>query len=119
VATLRNILGVVVGYLIFAVSAVMLFAFSGIDPHANAGLGTIAIVVLFGAVFSFAGGFVAKLTAADGTIKVNFVLALIMAGFAAFSLIKSPGNHYTQIAAIVVFAPLSIGGGLVRRRSRS
>ena len=116
---LRNILGVVFGYLLFAVSAVLLFALSGIDPHVDAGFGTMAIVVLFGAIFSFAGGFVAKLIADGGTMMVNYVLALLTAGFAAFSLIKSPGSHYTQISAIVIFAPLSFVGGLVCRRFRS
>ena len=33
-----------------------------------------------------------------------------MAGFAAFSLIKTNGNHWTQLLAIFVFAPASILG---------
>ncbi len=36
----------------------------------------------------------------------------VIAGFAAFSFFKSTGNHWTQITAIVVFAPVSILGGL-------
>ena len=116
---IRNILGLIVGYLIFAVSAVLLFNLSGIDPHADASYGTIALVVSFGAVFAFLGGYIAKLIAATNTLTANYVLAILMAGFAAFSFFKSPGNHYTQIAAIFLFAPMSILGGFLRRRSET
>ena len=114
---LRNILGVVVGYLIFALSAVLLFKLSGIAPHADADFGTIAIVIMFGVVFSFAGGYVGKLIAGGGTMMVNYVLSLLIAGFAVFSLIKSSGSHYTQISAIVIFAPVSLVGGFFAFRT--
>ena len=114
---IRNVVGVIVGYLIFAVSAVLLFNLSGIDPHADASIGTIALVIVFGAVFAFAGGYLTKLIAATKTMIANYVLVVIMASFAAFSFFKSPGNHYTQIAAIFLFAPISLVGGLLRRRS--
>jgi len=112
---LRNIVAVVVGYLIFAVSALLLFKFADIDPHAEIGTGTKAAFIAFGIIFSFIGGYLAKLIAATSTLKVNFVLALLMAGFATFSFFKSPGEHYTQIAAIFLFAPVSIIGGIVRK----
>ena len=113
----RNVVAVIVGYLLFAVSAVLLFNLSGIDPHADASIGTIALVIVFGAVFAFAGGYLTKLIAATKTMIANYVLVVIMASFAAFSFFTSPGNHYTQIAAIFLFAPISLVGGLLRRRS--
>ena len=112
----RNILGVVVGYLIFAVSAVLLFKVSGIDPHVDTSFVRVTFVILFGAIFSFIGGFVAKAIAATPGMTVNYVLALLTAGFATFSMLKSPGNHYTQIAAILLFAPMSVCGGLLRAK---
>jgi len=112
---LRNILAVVVGYLIFAVSAVLLFNLAGIDPHAETGTGTKVTVIVFGCVFAFVGGYAAKLIAATSTLKINFVLAVLMAVFATFSFFKSPGEHYTQIAAIFLFAPVSIIGGIMRK----
>jgi hypothetical protein len=115
----RNILGVIAGYLIFAVSAVLLFKLGGIDPHAEATVGLIAGVAVFGAVFAFVGGFVAKLVAASQTFIVNIILAVLMAGFAAFSLLKSDGSHYTQLAAILIFAPMSMVGGFLRKRVES
>ena len=113
----RNVLSVIVGYLIFAVSAVLLFNLSGIDPHADASIGTITLVVVFGSVFAFIGGYLTKLIAAISTLVANYVLAILMAGFAAFSFFKSPGTHYTQIAAIFLFAPMSLVGGFLRHRS--
>lgn len=115
-AVFRNILGVFVGYFIFAIGAVMLFRLSGIDPHADVGLTTKALVIGCGAVFAFAGGFVGKMIAATRSMVVNVVLALIMAGFAAVSFFMSAGEHYTQVAAIFLFAPLSLLGGVLRRR---
>ncbi len=117
-AVFRNILGVIFGYFIFAIGAVMLFRLTGIDPHADVGLATKALVIGGGAVFGFASGYVAKLIASTRTLIVNIVLSLIMAGFAAVSLFMSAGEHYTQIAAIFLFAPLSLLGGFFRRRSK-
>ncbi len=113
----RNFFAVIVGYLIFAVSAAILFKISGIDPHAEAGAGTIATVLLFGGVFSFIGGYLAKTIAATHTPWANYALAFLIAAFAAFSYLKSPGSHYTQLASIFLFAPLSLAGGLLRRRT--
>ncbi|MEP6946039.1 MAG: hypothetical protein ABJA02_08990 [Acidobacteriota bacterium] len=117
-AILRIIAGVIVGYLIFAISAVMLFAIAGIDPHAEAAFVTKALVVAFGAVFAFLGGYSAALIAGAGKLTANWLLAVIIAGFAAVSLLMSVGDHYTQIAAIVFFAPLSMAAVIVRRRSK-
>lgn len=115
---LRNIFGVIVGYLIFAVSAVLLFKAGGIDPHAEASIGLIIGVVAFGCVFAFISGYVCKRIAASSKSTVNIALAVVIATFAAFSLIMSDGSHYTQIAAIALFAPMSLIGGVIRLQSQ-
>jgi hypothetical protein len=112
----RNIAAVVVGYLVFAVSALLLFKLGGIDPHAEAGIGTMLLVVAFGAIFSFVAGFVAKVIAASRTLSINVALAALMFAFAAFSSLQSTGDHYTQFAAMFIFAPVSILGGLVSKK---
>ena len=116
---LRNIAAIIVGYLIFSVSAVLLFKLGGIDPHAESGIGTKAGVIVFGAVFALIGGYAAKLIAATKALSVNIILSVLMASFAAFSFFKSEGEHYTQIAAILLFAPASLLGGFIRRRSEN
>lgn len=110
----RNIAAVIVGYLIFAGSAVFLFNLSGIDPHAETDFRTKVGIICLGYIFAFSGGYVARVIAASSNLTVNFVLAFLIAGFAAFSLFKSPREHYTQIAAIFLFAPASLIGGIRR-----
>ncbi len=113
---LRIFLGGIAGYAIFAIGSILLFHFSGIDPHADAGPETIALVIVCGAIFAFIGGYVAKLIAPKGNLTANYAVLFITMSFAAFSLLKSPGNHYTQLAATFLFGPLSFVGGLLRWR---
>jgi len=116
----RNILAVTLGYATFVVSAVLLFQLAGIDPHADPSIGVTTLTIVFGLIFSFVGGLLTQLISMTQQLTTNYVLAGIMAGFATFSLFKSTGNHYSQIAAIFLFAPTSILGGLtyLKRRKR-
>ena len=107
---IRKIAGVLLGYAIFVVSALALFKLSGQAPHADPTIIFAILTAAYGAVFSFIAGLVAQLIAKTTDLKINYVLAFIMAGFAAFSLIKTNGNHWTQLLAIFVFAPASVLG---------
>jgi hypothetical protein len=107
---IRKIVGVILGYIIFAVSAVALFKLSGQAPHADPTIIFAILTTVYGAVFSFIAGLIAQLIAKTTDLKINYVLAFIMAGFATFSLIKTNGNHWTQLLAIFVFAPASVLG---------
>ncbi|MEP6787410.1 MAG: hypothetical protein ABJB40_03200 [Acidobacteriota bacterium] len=113
---IRNILAVIAGYLIFAVTAVALFSLSGIDPHTDASVPKVGLVVVYGAVFAAIGGYAAHLIASSKTLTVNYVLSFIIAGFAVFSLFASSGSHYTQVATIFLFAPLSLLGGYLHAK---
>lgn len=113
---IRTILGVITGYAIFVISAVLLFQLSGIDPHADPTLGIALLTVGYGFIFAFLGGFVAQWIAGTRTLTVNYILAFILAGFATFSLFKTTGNHYSQLAAIFLFAPASLLGGWLRKK---
>jgi len=109
---ISKILSVIAGYAIFVITSLALFKLSAQDPHADPTLVFEAITIIYGAVFSFIAGLVTQLIARAKNLKVNYVLALIIAGFAAFSFFKSTGNHWTQIIAIFIFTPVSILGGL-------
>lgn len=109
---LRKTVSVILGYATFVISAVLLFQLSGIDPHADPTIGIIILIVTYGLIFSFLGGLLTQLIDKTGKLTINYVLAAIMAGFATFSLFKSTGNHYSQLAAIFLFAPSSILGGM-------
>jgi hypothetical protein len=109
--SVRNVLAVIAGYAVFVISTVLLFQLTGIDPHADPSIGIIALTIIYGVVFSFLGGLLAQLISGAGRLTINYVLAVIMAGFAVFSLFKASGNHYSQWAAIFLFAPASLFGG--------
>jgi hypothetical protein len=120
---IRLVLSVILGYATFAISAVLLFQLSGIDPHADPTMGVLLLTVTYGIVFSFMGGYLTQVISGTRTLTVNYVMAGLMVVFAAFSLLKTTGNHYSQITAIVLFAPSSILGGLtylkkVRRKEK-
>ena len=109
---IRQISGVIIGYAIFVISSVFLFWFSEVNPHEEASKLFMVLTFVYGSVFSFISGLVAQLIAKSKSLKVNYVLFVIMAGFAAFSLFKSSGSSWTQLLAIFIFAPISILGGL-------
>jgi hypothetical protein len=113
---IRNIVAVILGYALFAISAVLLFRFAGIDPHKNPSIGFIILTIGYGLLFSFLGGLVTQLISGASKLTVTFVLAGIMAGFATFSLFKTTGNHYSQLAAIFLFAPAALLGGFTYLR---
>jgi hypothetical protein len=114
----KGIAGIILGYAIFAFSALLFFHISGHDPHARATTLFQAVTLLVGAFFSLLSGVVVQLIAKPRNLMTNYILAIIIAGFAAFSLIKSEGSHWTQLMTIIAFAPLSVTGGqyVARRR---
>ena len=109
---LRQILGIIAGYVIFVVSSLLLFTISGVKPHSEASVAFMFLTFIYGSVFSFLSGLVTQLIAKTKNLKVNYILFVFMAGFATFSLFKSDGSSWTQLLAIFVFAPISILGGM-------
>ncbi|GAA4332048.1 hypothetical protein GCM10023149_38100 [Mucilaginibacter gynuensis] len=116
---IRNILGIIAGYAIFAVPAVLLFQISHQNPHGSASLGFKLFTVAYGAFFAFWGGFILQLIAATKRSRMNVILSFIIAAFAVFSLTQSGGSHWTQWFAIFIFAPMSFFGGFLFLRRNS
>jgi hypothetical protein len=110
---IKKILAVIIGYIIFAASALAFFAVFDIEAHSTATTIVMLQTALNGLIFSILAGFISQLIAKTGTLKINYTLALLIAGFAAFSYFKSTGEHWTQLMAIFIFAPASILGGWV------
>ncbi|HEU4789142.1 MAG TPA: hypothetical protein VFS71_05615 [Flavobacterium sp.] len=108
---IKQILGVIAGYAIFVISSVLLFRLSGVKPHSEASIAFMFLTFVYGTVFSFLSGLVTQSIAKTKNLKVNYILFVIMAGFATFSLFKSGGSSWTQLLAIFIFAPISILGG--------
>jgi hypothetical protein len=109
---IRKILSIIAGYAIFVVTSLALFKIAGQDAHSDPTAFFVMLTIIYGAVFSFVAGLVTQLITKSAGLKINYVLAFIIAGFATFSFFKSEGNHWTQLLAIFIFAPVSILGGL-------
>ncbi len=116
---LKSIIAVIAGYAVFVISALLLFQLSGVDPHADPSWTLMLSTVIYGIVFSFIGGILTQVISKSGKLTVNYVLSAIIAGFAAFSLFKTTGNHYSQLAAIFLFAPASLLGGISYLKKRT
>jgi hypothetical protein len=114
----RQILGIIAGYMIFVISSVLLFRLSGVKPHSEASVLFMLFTFVYGTVFSFISGFIAQGIARTGNLKINYILFIIMSGFATFSLFKSDGSCWTQLLAIFIFAPITVLGGLFRIKKK-
>ncbi|MBF4516052.1 hypothetical protein IRZ71_06850 [Flavobacterium sp. ANB] len=108
---IRQILAVIAGYAIFVISSVLLFRVSEVNPHSDASQLFMILTFVYGTVFSFISGLVTQVISRTKNLKVNYILLIIMAGFAAFSFFKSNGSSWTQLLAIFIFAPVSVLGG--------
>lgn len=116
----RNIIGLIVAYLVFAVSAFVLFRLSGYAPHQPQPIAFEILTAIYGLFFSILAGAVQQFIARSGNLIVNYALAAMIIVFAAASLITSTGSHWTQWLAILLFAPASVAGGrlYLRRANR-
>ncbi len=117
---MRAFLAVVAGYLIFAVSAVLLFRLANVDPHSPAGMGFKALTVAYGLAFAHIAGFVAGRIAGRADLVCGIALAVVIALGATISMIARSGTGalWTQTAALVLFAPSALAGDWTRRRRR-
>ena len=115
---MRAFLAVVAGYLIFAVSAVLLFHLAHVDPHSPASLGFKALTVAYGLTFAYIGGFVAGRIGARADLVCGIAPAVVVAVGATISMIArlGAGALWTQTAALFLFAPSSFAGDWTRRR---
>ena len=112
----RGLLGALLGYVIFAAPAALMFNLMGWDPHASASLGVIVASTVVGIVAAAVGGFVAT-RLGRARWPGALVAALIVIG-ALISLVARPGGGavWSQLVALLVLAPAAL---LASRRSVS
>lgn len=114
---IRSILGIITGYFIFAVSAVLLFAGSGINPHGEVSLWFMLLAIVYGMLFAALGGYAAALIAKRKAILHAVILTLVIISGAIASLASSYGKEavWSQLAAIFLMAPSALLGGYIRK----
>lgn len=114
----RKIIGVIVGYLIFAVSAVLLFQIAGRDPHTPAPISFMFVSFVYGAAFAALGGYVASTIAQSGNLTQAVALAIVIALGATISILSQSGKGaiWSQLGAIFIMAPSALIGGRFKLR---
>lgn len=114
---MRIALSVILGYLIFAASAVLLFSLAHHAPHTATSIGFGLVAIGYGMVFAALAGFIAQRLAHRADLLAALWLALIIALGAAMSLVTTSRQtaHWSQWAAIVLMAPSAIAGGVLGR----
>ena len=116
----RSIAAVVAGYVVFAVSAVLIFQLTGRDPHAGAPLSFKIASIVWGAVFAMVAGFLAGHVSVRRPAAHALGVAAVIAAGAIISMVADPsGARWTQVAAVVVMAPCAWLGGLFASKERT
>ncbi len=86
---LRSVGSVILGYLVFAVSAFAFFQISGHAPHAPAPLPIMLGSILVGILFAFIGGYLAATLAGRKPAAHGLAVAVILALFFAHMFVTS------------------------------
>ena len=116
--TLRSVGSVILGYLLFAVSAFLFFQLSGQRPHAEAAPGVMAACIVVGVAAAFAGGYLAAWLAGRKPLLHGVAVAGVLAAGATVSLASTLGHGaiWSQVAALALMAPGAALGGWARAR---
>ena len=114
---LRSGVGVVGGYVVFAVSAALLFVVTGRDPHATQDTFFEVSTTVYGMVFAGIGGYLAARIAGRRTVLHAGIVAALIAVGAAVSLLASPKGDaiWSQLTALTLMAPCAVAGGWLRK----
>jgi len=114
---MRSVVAVIAGYLVFGISAVLIFQLGGIQPHEPASLTFMIISSALGVLAAIASGYVAARLAPQNPTGHGFLVGLLIAAGAIASMFDpSAGTRWSQIAALVLMAPGAvIGARLVRK----
>lgn len=117
---IRSMVGVVIGYAVFAISAVVLFRLSGRDPHAPQDSLFILAASTYGIAFAALGGAVAGLIPGRRSLVHSACVAAFIALGALGSLIASPDRAaiWSQLSALLLMAPGALFGGVLVSRLR-
>jgi hypothetical protein len=115
---MRSFLSIIAGYLVFSVTAVLLFRISGVDPHQSPAIGFIIGSIAYGVFFAGLGGYVSATIARGKELTHALVVAGIIAIIAIVSIIVAPtgGLMWFELATLLLMAPAAWLGGYLRSR---
>jgi hypothetical protein len=112
---MRSIAGIIIGYLVFALTAFALFRVTQQNPHAPAPMGFEITAIVYGVFFAFLAGYWGTGIAGRSDMWVAGIIALIMAAIAIASMAKA-GVGWSPLSAVVLMVPAELMGGYVQAR---
>ena len=107
----RSVFAVIAGYLVFGLSAVLLFQIAGVDPHADTRLGFKVFSVAYGVVFALGAGWLAARLAPGRPLFHAAIVSAIIAVAATGSLVGASGAKWSQLGALLLMTPAALLGG--------
>src|SRR5437899_2424303 len=113
--TVRTVLAVIVGDVIFAGGSVLMFYLAKVDPHAPAERSFVLLSVVAGVAFALAGGFAAGFIGRRADLICGMLLGVIIAAGAIASMAGRPGQGalWSQTGALIS-APAALVGDRLR-----
>lgn len=119
-SVLRPILGMIVGWLIFAVAAVALVRITDQDPHTWPGWSFVVGSTLYGMFFAALAGWILALISREKATVAATILAVLIAlsALAAMSTVRPGGSHWSQLATAIFIAPMIYVGARFQRSRR-
>lgn len=113
---MRLIGGVVLGYLLFAFTAAVIFQVLGRDPHESAPPAVMVGTIGAGLIAAFVGGYVGAMVARGRERTAGLAIGGIIAVAAVVSLVAQPGAGalWSQLSALFM-APIAFLGSFTRR----
>jgi hypothetical protein len=110
---IRSTVAVIVGYVVFAMSAAILFKVTHQDPHASASIQFVVVSTVYGMLFAALAGFIAVRTSSTHSIAHAIAVAVLIAAAAVASLVGAPGAgaRWSQLSALLLMSPAAVAGG--------
>ncbi len=116
---MRVVSGVILGYLVFGLSAFALFRITHHDPHAPASIAFEICSILYGVLFAILAGYIASFIGGRRDMLAARIVAVIVAAGAIASMFAA-GINWSPVAAVLLMAPsVLIGGWWYVSRSRA
>ena len=117
---MRLVAGILLGYVLFAFTAVVVFTVLGRDPHQAAEPAVMVGAIGAGLIAAFVGGYIGAVIARGRERTAGLVIGGIIGAAGAVSLVAQPGSgaQWSQLSALFM-APVALLGSIVRARIRS
>ena len=107
---MRVVSGVVLGYLMFGVSAFLLFRITGHNPHVRASISFEISAIVYGMLFAWLAGYIASFIGGRPDAIAAWIVGAIIAVGAVVSMVMTVVS-WSQVTALLFMAPMAVVGG--------